>query len=169
MKMLLECLEKMFSENGQFLCIKNINWCLPVNRVFIDIDIKLITKVTLYIKKMSDFAQINGVYKTLFRFRPPTRVCVAMDFGKEENIYIKLSGVMKSEQDSEEITHPPADLIDILHVQSISYWAPANIGPYSQWCNSQNIIQYAGQIGLIPSTMTLGHHSWIKTNNYENM
>jgi diphthine-ammonia ligase len=50
-----------------------------------------------------------------------------------------------------------------LHVQSRSYWAPANIGPYSQ-ARSEFIYQdtattrfvhIAGQIPLVPSTMAL--------------
>lgn len=53
-----------------------------------------------------------------------------------------------------------------LHVQSRSYWAPANIGPYSQAiscpvssANGQNtnakVISIAGQIPLVPHTMAL--------------
>ena len=46
-----------------------------------------------------------------------------------------------------------------LHVQSRSYWAPANIGPYSQaisTASSQDgpwTVHIAGQIPLVPSTM----------------
>ena len=43
----------------------------------------------------------------------------------------------------------------VLHVQSISEWAPACIGPYSQ-CNIINDLLYqAGQIALYPPTMTI--------------
>jgi diphthine-ammonia ligase len=53
-----------------------------------------------------------------------------------------------------------------LHVQSRSYWAPANIGPYSQAISIPTItssdpdttiwtVDVAGQIPLIPSSMTL--------------
>jgi hypothetical protein len=42
-----------------------------------------------------------------------------------------------------------------LHVQSISEWAPACIGPYSQGVSWGPLIHMAGQIGLHPPTMTL--------------
>lgn len=42
-----------------------------------------------------------------------------------------------------------------LHVQSISCWAPACIGPYSQAYTLGGIVHAAGQIGLDPATMVL--------------
>lgn len=42
-----------------------------------------------------------------------------------------------------------------MHVQSISHWAPANIGPYSQAVKVGDLIHLAGQIGLIPGSMQL--------------
>ena len=49
-----------------------------------------------------------------------------------------------------------------LHVQSVSYWAPANIGPYSQAVKvteKRDIerLFLAGQIGLIPENMHMPH------------
>ena len=41
-----------------------------------------------------------------------------------------------------------------MHVQSISNWSPANIGPYSQSASLGALVISAGQIGLIPSTMS---------------
>ncbi|XP_022719039.1 diphthine--ammonia ligase [Durio zibethinus] len=43
----------------------------------------------------------------------------------------------------------------VLHVQSISSWAPSCIGPYSQATLHQEILHMAGQLGLDPPTMTL--------------
>ena len=43
----------------------------------------------------------------------------------------------------------------VLHVQSISAWAPSCIGPYSQACSAHGIVHFAGQIGLDPPTMQL--------------
>ena len=43
----------------------------------------------------------------------------------------------------------------ILHVQSISAWAPSCIGPYSQACSAHGLVHFAGQIGLDPPTMQL--------------
>ena len=42
-----------------------------------------------------------------------------------------------------------------LHVQSISSWAPACIGPYAQAVASQGLLRMAGQIGLDPASMQL--------------
>jgi enamine deaminase RidA (YjgF/YER057c/UK114 family) len=42
-----------------------------------------------------------------------------------------------------------------LHVQSISCWAAACIGPYSQSINAGGLCFLSGQIGLVPATMQL--------------
>lgn len=42
-----------------------------------------------------------------------------------------------------------------MHVQSISHWSPANIGPYSQSTKVGEITYISGQIGLIPGNMTI--------------
>lgn len=42
-----------------------------------------------------------------------------------------------------------------MHVQSVSHWAPANIGPYSQAVKVEDLIHLAGQIGLVPGSMEL--------------
>ncbi|KAJ6761596.1 protein of unknown function 71 DUF71 -CONTAINING PROTEIN [Salix koriyanagi] len=44
---------------------------------------------------------------------------------------------------------------NVLHVQSISSWAPSCIGPYSQATLHKEILHMAGQLGLDPATMTL--------------
>ncbi len=43
----------------------------------------------------------------------------------------------------------------VLHVQSISRWAPCCIGPYSQATTLGSLLHMAGQIGLDPATMQL--------------
>jgi diphthine-ammonia ligase len=42
-----------------------------------------------------------------------------------------------------------------MHVQGISHWAPANIGPYSQSTKIGEITYISGQIGMIPGNMTI--------------
>jgi len=42
-----------------------------------------------------------------------------------------------------------------MHVQSISHWAPPNIGPYSQINKIENLLFMAGQIGLYPPKLQL--------------
>jgi diphthine-ammonia ligase len=61
--------------------------------------------------------------------------------------------------------HSASNLKRALHVQSRSYWAPANIGPYSQAISvplrsSQvdalpRLVHIAGQIPLVPASMVL--------------
>ncbi|KAI0530621.1 hypothetical protein KFK09_000166 [Dendrobium nobile] len=43
----------------------------------------------------------------------------------------------------------------VLHVQSISCWAPSCIGPYSQATLHREVLYMAGQLGLDPPTMLL--------------
>ena len=43
----------------------------------------------------------------------------------------------------------------VMHVQSVSHWAAANIGPYSQVVVSDGILHIAGLIGLVPGSMEL--------------
>lgn len=42
-----------------------------------------------------------------------------------------------------------------MHVQSLSHWCPANIGPYSQACRIGELINLAGQISLVPGSMVM--------------
>ncbi|CAI2360973.1 unnamed protein product [Moneuplotes crassus] len=111
---------------------------------------KNVTKVVMYIKKMYHFPHINKVYKKYFQFKPPTRVCVAKYIDPAFNIVIGFQGVCD-----------PSN-IKTLHVQSVSRWAPANIGPYSQACETELLTHYAGQIGLKPAIMAFTDSSSIK-------
>ena len=43
----------------------------------------------------------------------------------------------------------------VLHVRSLSQWAPVCIGPYSQGVATRGVIRLAGQIGLVPHVMQL--------------
>lgn len=43
----------------------------------------------------------------------------------------------------------------MLHVQSISEWAAACIGPYAQAVADDSVVMLSGQIGLHPPTMLL--------------
>ncbi|KAG0586955.1 hypothetical protein KC19_2G130800 [Ceratodon purpureus] len=54
-----------------------------------------------------------------------------------------------------EVTAASDSSKQVLHVQSISCWAPCCIGPYSQATLHRNILHMAGQLGLDPPTMEL--------------
>ena len=111
--------------------------------------------VTLLLRSMKDFPAINQIYATLFEAKPnpPARVTIAC--GHALPLYSKVMASF--------VVEPRfAALRSGLHVQSRSYWAPANIGPYSQaisvpLTDSQegNLVYVAGQIPLVPSSMDL--------------
>ncbi|CAD6448160.1 0c491a0d-ee1d-4c06-ac8d-28ae5eab3434 [Sclerotinia trifoliorum] len=114
-----------------------------------------IVSTMIMLRSMEDFTTINQIYGTLFPHpNPPSRVTIScgssMPLNKSLIIHLTL--------------HIPSDSSSprkALHVQSRSYWAPANIGPYSQASSlpsSQSSSQFftiAGQIPLIPHTMLL--------------
>ena len=78
--------------------------------------IENLVAVTLLVPKMEKFAKINQVYVSYFGINPPVRVCVE---NSEKLLRLTAIGNDKNE-------------VGTMHVQSISHWAPANIGPYSQ-------------------------------------
>ncbi|GAA6005247.1 diphthine--ammonia ligase [Rhodotorula paludigena] len=105
---------------------------------------------------MALFPRINAIYAAYFGTSPPTRACVAVPGpgpGDEGAWRVKLEGVARvgtageGRGDDEERK--------ALHVQSLSYWAAANIGPYSQAVKTAGRVFVAGQIPLLPSTLTL--------------
>ncbi|BGP43325.1 hypothetical protein JCM10450v2_007476 [Rhodotorula kratochvilovae] len=98
---------------------------------------------------MALFPRINAVYARHFGTSPPTRACVAVPGPRIAGGWrVKLEGVARVAGDEREERRA-------LHVQSMSYWAPANIGPYSQSVLTANRLHIAGQIPLLPSTLTL--------------
>ena len=117
-----------------------------------------ITSVTILLHSMQDFAVVNATYKQLFsRPLPPARVTVACGNLMPPGISLMLSAtVNRSNHNARQG----------LHVQSQSYWAPANIGPYSQAIsvplpstedegNPSRVVYIAGQIPFVPASMEL--------------
>ncbi|MCJ1325321.1 hypothetical protein MMC10_001984 [Thelotrema lepadinum] len=139
--------DQMASINSSILaCLKALDTD-PSNIVF----------TTILLRCMSDFSAINSIYGQLFATpNPPARVTVAcgdyMPAGKHVMVSILVHKRSREERGG-------------LHVQSRSYWAPANIGPYSQAIsvNSEpppnddlsKVVYIAGQIPLVPSTMQI--------------
>ncbi|KAL1959718.1 hypothetical protein VTO42DRAFT_1304 [Malbranchea cinnamomea] len=113
---------------------------------------------TILLRSMCDFAAINVVYASLFKKpNPPARVTVACGSTLPPGVQVMVSVVV--DEGSRSYRHG-------LHVQSRSYWAPANIGPYSQAVsvplkkngsreNGEGVVYVAGQIPLDPVTMDL--------------
>lgn len=113
---------------------------------------------SIVLRSMADFASINAVYGLYFQYpNPPARVTIAcasvLPDGRD--VMISLTSVKLRD------FNPRKGL----HVQSRSYWAPANIGPYSQAISvplkshsedgNACLVYIAGQIPLVPSTMEL--------------
>lgn len=71
---------------------------------------------------MDLFARVNAVYATFFGSSPPARACIAVDL--PDVFRVQIEAVAYAEKSPSER--------QALHVQGLSYWAPANIGPYSQ-------------------------------------
>lgn len=123
-----------------------------------------IINTVIILRHMSDFPIVNKIYGSLFSEpNPPSRVTISSGdlLPATCNIALYLSvrrGLGPGDRQG-------------LHVQSRSYWAPANIGPYSQAIVSPltqayrggeeldapppRLVHVAGQIPLVPATMDL--------------
>lgn len=109
---------------------------------------------SILLRRMADFGAVNIVYGSLFRDpNPPARATIACGELLLNDVDVILSVT---------VDLCSAESRSGLHVQSRSYWAPANIGPYSQAIavpatpssiDSPQIVYVAGQIPLVPSSM----------------
>ena len=102
--------------------------------------------VYLYIPDMKKFSFLNEVYSTKFAniASPPSRSCVENSSGKRS---ISMNVISKWEE---------SDIDDRrLYVRSISHWAPANIGPYSQYVSFEGVSFVSGQIPMVPATLDI--------------
>ncbi|KAK4128409.1 adenine nucleotide alpha hydrolases-like protein [Parathielavia appendiculata] len=132
-----------------------------------------IITATVVLRRMADFPAVNSIYCTLFDApNPPSRVTISCGDAlstvladADMAVYLTVHTALQPGQ-----RHG-------LHVQSRSYWAPANIGPYSQAMSipvsslgpppndsdtptssstiAPRLVSIAGQIPLVPATMAL--------------
>ncbi|WVW78164.1 hypothetical protein I302_100115 [Kwoniella bestiolae CBS 10118] len=109
------------------------------------------THITLLLSSMSLFLPANAAYKTYFGTSPPSRATVAVPL-QHSRVRIEVVGFDDAPLNTKEKLVGDRNA---LHVQSLSYWAPANIGPYSQAVMVNQRIHLAGQIPLLPSSLTL--------------
>ena len=118
-----------------------------------------ISFVAVYLRSMDSFATVNKVYSSLFsKPNPPSRAAVGLGDRLPDMVQVMLSVI---------IWLGPRSMREGLHVQSRSYWAPANIGPYSQAVSTpaaltkpgvatrEAFVYVAGQIPLVPATMDI--------------
>lgn len=100
-----------------------------------------IASLTLVLPDISAFSSINATYANhLPAQSPPSRACLQLP---SSSLLVDLVLVPATSSLSR----------SSLHVQSISRWAPACIGPYSQCVAAGPLLWLAGQIGLQPWTM----------------
>ena len=107
---------------------------------------------TILLRSMTDFSTVNSVYERLFTLpNPPARVTIACGDALPDGVNLMVSLVLEYGRQTAR---------DGLHVQSRSYWAPANIGPYSQAISipsfgaaGSSLVYVAGQIPLVPASM----------------
>ncbi|KAH3685257.1 hypothetical protein WICPIJ_003731 [Wickerhamomyces pijperi] len=122
-----------------------------------NLDFSAIQHSTLLLSSMANFATVNSIYATHFTAPiPPSRVCVeTSNLPSGKLLQLSVIVILNSSK-----------FKTGLHVQGRSYWAPSNIGPYSQTVMSQldHVSSLSGQIPLIPSSMLLSQES-IKFNS----
>lgn len=125
-----------------------------------------LVSINLYVQNMDDYEVLNAVYAERLNYsNPPIRVCVGIPLpnqcpivmdalafrakatGSQSNLNAPSEAIKSSREDDYELRK------QTMHVQGISHWAPANIGPYSQSVRVGDIIYVSGQIPLIPGTM----------------
>ncbi|XP_031483479.1 diphthine--ammonia ligase [Nymphaea colorata] len=105
--------------------------------------------IHLYLADMKQFAAANKTYVSFIREEDcslgvPSRSTVELPLVQVGlgNVYVEV--LVATDQSKR-----------VLHVQSISCWAPSCIGPYSQATLYKQLLQMAGQLGLDPPTMML--------------
>ncbi|KAJ7638968.1 hypothetical protein FB45DRAFT_417505 [Roridomyces roridus] len=108
-----------------------------------DLELSDCSNINIFLSSVDDFSAMNAVYGTFFGTSPPSRACVAVSLPPPSRVRLEC------------IAHARTTERHALHVQGLSYWAPANIGPYSQAILVDERIFVSGQIGLIPSSLLL--------------
>ena len=123
----------------------------------------------LYVADMREYARINAAFSAFFTGRPPAaRLAVELPLGSGEGVGCGegegLWGVGAGAGAAEAFGGSCRVAVEglawvgekrLLHVQSISEWAPRMIGPYCQLTVGQGLGYVAGSLGLVPSTMRL--------------
>ncbi|XP_019421815.1 PREDICTED: diphthine--ammonia ligase isoform X1 [Lupinus angustifolius] len=105
--------------------------------------------IHLYIDDMNKFSEANETYVRFITqekcpFGVPSRSTVEMPLVEMGLSRAYIEVLIANNKDKK-----------VLHVQSISSWAPSCIGPYSQATLHEGILHMAGQLGLDPPTMNL--------------
>ncbi|KAJ4333194.1 hypothetical protein N0V87_007831, partial [Didymella glomerata] len=130
-----------------------------------------INHCTLLLRSMSSFTTLNPIYGQYFSgVNPPARVTISVGDCMPAGIDVMLSITLDKSSHTSKGKLVRAVDRQGLHVQGRSYWAPANIGPYSQAVSVKlpagsssaagpdesptgEVVYVAGQIPLVPASM----------------
>lgn len=128
-------------------------------------DLSSIAYTSIILRDMADFAEVNKAYGSRFKHpSPPARITLACASVLPPNALVTISATS--------VLPTAAKSRKGLHVQSRSYWAPANIGPYSQAITvpatlasgaETELVYVAGQIPLEPASMELHNPHGVNT------
>lgn len=101
--------------------------------------------VHLALSDLSHFTAANAAYcRVVPQVTPPARLCVQLPETRDHAVCAVDALVARGEAAKGRLC---------LHVQSVSDWAPACIGPYAQATVAGGLLSMAGQIPLHPATM----------------
>lgn len=108
------------------------------------VDTENVVMVEIVLRNISDFAECNAAYSKFFdKGSPPARSCLSCGCFPNDFSLIAVKITRGHRWQS-------------LYVQSWSFWAPANIAPYSQFVLGDCGLGYlSGVIGLNPETMQM--------------
>ena len=121
------------------------------------LDFSDIAYTSIILRDMADFAAVNVAYGKCFKHpSPPARITLSCAGVLPQDSLVTISATSVAPKAGKQRKG--------LHVQSRSYWAPANIGPYSQAITVPaysregadcELVYVAGQIPLNPASMEL--------------
>ncbi|XP_068627850.1 uncharacterized protein [Battus philenor] len=121
-----------------------------------DLHLSNVSSVNIYMRDMGEYAALNNVYVKTFRYpNPPTRVCIQCPLPNDVGLIMDAVAHKQDANQNHEADGGNAKERVTMHVQGISHWAPANIGPYSQAVKVGEVVSTSGQIALVPGSMRL--------------
>ena len=110
----------------------------------LDLDDVLMTR--LYVADIREYQKVNAAFAAAFNgLAPAARLAIQLPlpamYGDSCGVAVECTAW--------------AGAKELLHVQSVSEWAPRMIGPYAQLTCGLGVTYVAGSLGLVPASMTL--------------
>lgn len=92
-----------------------------------------IAHINLSLASQADFGALNSVYARLFGSDPPSRACIALGDSVAARVTLDALAMDDGQRYAQGMCEgSQVRERRVVHVQGRSYWAAANIGPYSQ-------------------------------------